>query len=454
MNGRMSLLISILSVIFLFSAIIGFVGQLAQCRDFPTKFVSLALSISVLSYAYWLGLVFHLGLNLILLIVLSVSLLLWLLSFSFPRKINVKSFFKDFIQDSKAAFVASIAVLILTLHFNKYVYRWGDWDAWSIWNLHAKFLFDSEYWRNMFTDNMAITHPDYPLMLPTLIAFFWKCLGYITPVTPIILAYVVFLAVPLAIFKTLYTEKRPVFAFAALLIFSADTKYVSVAGSQYADTLVAFFILISFIIYNRVNEFRNKNLLFLLGYIAAATTWIKNEGLLFYAAFTFIFLCFHYRQPLAIFKYLSGSALPLLILITFKTFFAPANDLIHAKRSDDLVLLILQPDRYLLIASHFLQTFWNYYWIVLVLAGFIFVKGIHSLRTFPVMVLLIVISGYLAVYLTTPHDLGWHLGASVDRVLHHIYPTTVYLLLKTLMDAGDSDNAFKRANTQAPENKS
>jgi hypothetical protein len=54
----------------------------------------------------------------------------------------------------------------------------------------------------MFTDNMAITHPDYPLMLPTLIAFFWKCLGYITPVTPIILAYVVFLAVPLAIFKT------------------------------------------------------------------------------------------------------------------------------------------------------------------------------------------------------------------------------------------------------------
>lgn len=427
----MLLLISIFIVILLFAGMAGLVGKLAPSSDFPTKSVALALCISIISYAYWLGLVFHLGFNLTLLIIFSVGVISYPLTSGFPRKLNLN----EFIPESKIAFAVSVAILFLTLHFNKYVYRWGDWDAWAIWNLHAKFLFDSGYWKNMFTENMAITHPDYPLMLPTLIAFFWKTTGNISPIAPIMLAYVIFLAVPLTTFKALRTEKKPVFAFVMLLIFLADPKYLSIAGSQYADTLVGFFILISFIIYQSAKHFPDKHLFILLGFVAAATTWIKNEGLLFYTAFTFSLFCFHYRQPLLILKYVSGSALPIVVLVSFKLLFAPANDLIHGERGADLIAMLLQPERYLLIFKHFLQTIFSWYWIILLLLGGVLVRGKYSIRSFPTMVILIVICGYFAVYLTTPHDLEWHLGASIDRVLHHIYPATLYLLLKNLSES-------------------
>jgi len=434
----MLLLISIFIIIFLFAGMVGLVGKLAPSGDLPTKFVTLALCISMISYAYWLGLVFNLGFNLTLLIIFSVGVLSYLSTSGFSLKINVN----EFIPESKTAFAVSVAILFLTLHFNKYVYRWGDWDAWAIWNLHAKFLFDANHWRNMFTENMAITHPDYPLMLPTLIAFFWKSTGNISPIAPIILAYFIFLAVPLTTFKALHTEKRPVSAFIVLLIFLADPKYLSIAGSQYADTLVGFFILISFIIYHNAKEFPDSGLFYLLGYVAAATTWIKNEGLLFYVAFTFSFFCFHYRQPSSILKYLSGSVLPIIILVSFKLFFAPANDLIHGERGEDLFMLLIQPERYLLIFKYFLQTIFSWYWIAVVLLVCIVINGKYSFRSFPTMVIVTVICGYFAVYLTTPHDLEWHLGASIDRVLHHIYPATLYLLLKNLTESGFRRNVL------------
>ncbi len=41
------------------------------------------------------------------------------------------------------------------------------WDAFSIWNLHARFLFrGGTAWRDGFTSIIPWSHPDYPLLLP------------------------------------------------------------------------------------------------------------------------------------------------------------------------------------------------------------------------------------------------------------------------------------------------
>ncbi len=47
----------------------------------------------------------------------------------------------------------------------------GNWDAWAIWNMHARFLYrGGASWRVLFSPELAYSHPDYPLLLPELVA--------------------------------------------------------------------------------------------------------------------------------------------------------------------------------------------------------------------------------------------------------------------------------------------
>ena len=51
--------------------------------------------------------------------------------------------------------------------------RWGGADAWAIWTFHAKYLF-YDNWYELLQNYIDLTHPDYPLFLPSLITIFWK----------------------------------------------------------------------------------------------------------------------------------------------------------------------------------------------------------------------------------------------------------------------------------------
>src|SRR5262249_42355093 len=54
----------------------------------------------------------------------------------------------------------------------------GDWDAWAIWNLRAKFLAGPPgAWRFAVSPLLDNSHPDYPLLLSSFVASVWKCAG-------------------------------------------------------------------------------------------------------------------------------------------------------------------------------------------------------------------------------------------------------------------------------------
>src|SRR5437660_12884048 len=43
----------------------------------------------------------------------------------------------------------------------------GYWDAYAIWNLHARFLErGGAHWADFFTTQIGWSHPDYPLLVP------------------------------------------------------------------------------------------------------------------------------------------------------------------------------------------------------------------------------------------------------------------------------------------------
>ncbi len=45
-----------------------------------------------------------------------------------------------------------------------------------------------------------------------------------------------------------------------------------------------------------------------------------------------------------------------------------------------------------------------------------------------VLTVLITALSYYVVYLITPHDLGWHLKTSADRLFMHLWPSWVLLV--------------------------
>jgi hypothetical protein len=417
----------IVTTIFVFFTITLLTQNILRSNDILTYPVAVAVSFSTLSYSYYLSLLFQLGYIplLLTLITCCISIILTLLLLN---RLQWKGISK--IWNIQPNLILTIGIIILTVRFNKYVYRWGDWDAWAIWTLHAKFLFYPEFWSNMFTTKLATTHPDYPLMLPSIIAFLWRGIGFITPLIPVIVAHLTGLMIPVLVFFAL-KKSGYLLAILSLILFTVDTKFIHIWGSQYADTLLSLFILSTIVLYKVVNT-RSDASQTLLGLIAASSTWIKNEGLLFFLIFSCAYVCLRFKHPSIILRYIAGAVIPLVILLHFKLTFAPANDLIHSDRGSDILQFIATPDRYLLIIRYFFVTSIQYYWIILVLFAIIVLRKIPFLRTLPFIVFSLMLAGYFMIYLTTPNDLDWHLGASIDRLFHHIYPACLYILLLKL----------------------
>ncbi len=145
-------------------------------------------------------------------------------------------------------------VLIGTISFTLNSLRWGQWDAWAIWNLHAKFLFHEDSWETLFTHKITWTHPDYPLMLPSLIAVFWKGIENISPVIPVIIAYVVYISILSLIYSSINITRFKFIALIGVLFLTLDTNYLAIAASQNADTLLSLFILIPVILVSKKKE--------------------------------------------------------------------------------------------------------------------------------------------------------------------------------------------------------
>ena len=55
----------------------------------------------------------------------------------------------------------------------------GAWDAWAVWNFHARFLYrgGSGAWLKMFEAATVGSNADYPLLLPGLVSGAWTLMG-------------------------------------------------------------------------------------------------------------------------------------------------------------------------------------------------------------------------------------------------------------------------------------
>jgi hypothetical protein len=186
-----------------------------------------------------------------------------------------------------------------------------------------------------------------------------------------------------------------------------------------------------------------RSLPILAGLMAGLSGWTKNEGLPFIITSTlaWIYIAFFLgRDRSALKNFLAGLSLPLLGIACFKIFLAPSNDLLSG--GQDVLNLVFQAERYVFILRKSFQVLWYlqdgsisivailFMYALVVGRAFKPVKGIAPLLFIMAAQALI----YFIVFLTSPHDLDWHVRSSIGRLYLHLFPSLIlglFLWLKS-----------------------
>ena len=315
----------------------------------------------------------------------------------------------------------------------------GAFDAWSIWNRAARFIYrDPQNWQATLSPDLYWgMHADYPLLIPLNVAWGWETLDSETLRIPMVQAAVFTFGSFGLLFASVALMRSAGQAALASLLFMATSTYIATGAGLISDVPVAFYILAASTLIYIYYHLKNSALLGLAGFMAGLAGWSKNEGLLFVAGSCLALALAGRREMVrTLAVYLAGLALPLAVIVYFKIALAPPGDL-FTDTGAAMLEKVLDPSRYHLIWLALIAEVLKFpgwpFSILLQLALYALIlrpdlssqpaQGLLALCT----IILFQILGYCAIYLLTPQDLGWHLGTSFQRLVLHIYPAALFL---------------------------
>lgn len=339
----------------------------------------------------------------------------------------------------------------------------GGWDAWTIWNLRARFILrgGQDWAASTFASELAWSHPDYPLLIPMFIVRGWRYLGSESQAAPIwvsgtfVAATVALLICGSGLLST--RDKGPI---AGLLVLG--TPFFLIHGmSQYADVPLSYFVLAGLILSCLGLRSPGKAGLgfwILAGCIAALAAWTKNEGIVvavavFASAAAVLYLkrCSWKETRTALVAFVGGAVPGTVLLVYFKIAFATPNVLLSMQTLSQVPQKILALNRYEETIEAFgVQALTFGEWLVhpgaVVLAyavafGFAFRERVQeTLMIASTLCLMLVV--FFAVYITTPHELAWHLDSSLNRLLLQLWPASILLLCLVTDGTGRLNRRF------------
>lgn len=337
----------------------------------------------------------------------------------------------------------------------------GQWDAWAIWNLRARFLFRGvTHWTDAFSEHLYRFHPDYPLMLPGAVAHGWFAAGAETPLVPILLGILFAFATVLLLYFGLAAARNEWRGGLAALTLLTTPLFLFHASSQYADVPLGFFFLATtalLCLHDRMPA-GHSPLLVLAGISAGLAAWTKNEGLFFLGAVAVAGLLVRCRRGRTAALLRDGQAfllglLPVLTVVAiFKLGYAPANDLVAASQSAGVGARLGACSRHVQIGQDFLRRALEFgHWTRLspipfnpvpLLLGWLVLTGTRvETRDRPgaataALALGLTLAGYFGAFLVTPADLRWHLETAGDRLFLQLWPSALFLCFLVLPSPG------------------
>lgn len=361
----------------------------------------------------------------------------------------------------KFAFAIALCTAIYSAILRCFVHPNGDgWDAFSIWNLHARFLFrGGAGWRDGFNSLIPWSHPDYPLLLPSAIAHFWSYPGHESQIVPAAIGFAFTFSTVAALFSSLAILRGRTSALLGGLVLLATPFFIEQGTAQYADVPLSFFFLAAIALWCLGHRLSSENsnvrtgLFALSGLAAGLAAWTKNEGLLFVFALVISQLLMlprarrrknrNHDDPLEdsvdarrFVSFLIGLVPALVLIFWFKHSVAPRGDLFP-----DIALAfhkMLEPSRYWIVFRWYAKSLLRFgnWWVVpgtLIFPVFYFL-GIGPKedpervgRNICGITMGVMLAGYFLIYLITPYDIFWHLRNSLNRLFLQLWPSAIFL---------------------------
>ena len=360
----------------------------------------------------------------------------------------------------RAAPAAALAVFLLgaaTFALDSACWPHGDWDAWSIWNLHARFLYQGgAQWAAFFAAPLGWSHPDYPLLLPVSIMRAWVFAGGEAIAGPIGIAFVFMAGICLLLYSGLALLRGRRRACLAAIVLVATPLFIRRAATQYADVPLAFFYLAALVLLCLADGEGRRGLLTLAGLACGMAAWTKNEGMLFTACILLASLwtsaragglraCWSRMRP-----FLAGLLPVVLVILFFKFRYAPPNDIVGSAARASAVEKVLTPARYAAIGEWFLKQLFVFgQWDELrcfpvspvpLLLGALVLLGIRPEAkkaqglTTAAWTLGLTLAGYLAMVLISPNAPEWELSRAGARLLLQLWPSALFVFFMVLRD--------------------
>jgi hypothetical protein len=335
----------------------------------------------------------------------------------------------------------------------------GRWDAFLIWNMHARFLYrGGDHWREAFASGLDWSHWDYPLLLPLSIARGWTYAGGEMTHFPAVMGFLFTFLLVGVLLTSLIFLRGPIPGCLGALLLMGTPFFIYMGTSQFADIPLALFILTTFILLFLQAESpdHRPGAVILAGIAAGLCAWTKNEGLLFFMIVMGSLCCTTaYFQGWASSAkrtawFLAGALPILLIVLYFKIALAPTNDLMAGFSLSALSEKLLDPSRYGQIARAFFVTGISFTQgsfdmrtgmhlqlgpvSILLPAVYLLITGIRIdprektglVQTAAVLLLMTV--GYFFVYVLTPLDLNYHLLTSLNRLFLQLWPGVLFVV--------------------------
>ncbi|HEX8992835.1 MAG TPA: hypothetical protein VF784_14240, partial [Anaerolineales bacterium] len=277
------------------------------------------------------------------------------------------------------------------------------------------------------------------------IASGWDALGTETPHVPMVQSALFAVACAGLLVSALVSTKSVGQAALGLILFWGTPAVVNEGARELADLPLAYFFLATAVLIYLYVLHRKPALIVLAGITAGLGAWMKNEGSVFVLATGLaLFIAFLHDKPWrVVFWYALGIAVPMAVVLYFKLFLAPPSDVLSNAPSRSLMQLV-DPSRHLEILRFFgtqLLFFGDWLFagvpvsVILVLLVYLMLareplsrERVPMLVT-AVILLVVQMLGYYAVYVITPYDLTWHLTTSVSRVFLQVFPLIAFFVL-------------------------
>ncbi len=298
-------------------------------------------------------------------------------------------------------------------------YPLGGWDAWSCWNLKAKFIYlGTDRWKEMFDPLLWRSNTHYPLLLPCINVWFWDLSGKANALIPLLNSVLFTLLCAGVLLFGLYRSTKqwamPLIVTAVIFLIPFN---ITLGISQYSDIVLGLYLLCAFVCLMQ-DEFM------LCAVFIGLLSFTKTEGTVA-AGILAILIALKHKKCLP--QFLPPLCLALLPTVLFTVLMAPPNEafvngLLSTSKPSTLQRLQVV---FVYPLYELLSVKWNGIWFLLLLSVAVYWKDAFRGR---LQIFALFFTGYFAVLfayyqVNTFFEITWWMQSSLNRFLFAVLPS-------------------------------